>query len=118
MRLVKKPGQTLDSHKFQQEVFRLWPIADVTTTASSITVSQGNTFILVSAVTNVVVSVPPSSQVRSMEVYVKKVDATANSVTVSGVVADTFDGASNIVWTTRNVSYALLADGSTRWFII
>jgi len=57
------------------------------------------------------------SPTANAEVIVKKIDATANTVTISPAATETIDGATSLVLDTQYEAYHLISDG-TNWFII
>jgi len=57
------------------------------------------------------------SPTANAEVIVKKIDATANTVTISPAATETIDGATSLVLDTQYEAYHLISDG-TNWFIV
>jgi len=62
----------------------------------------------------IVITLP--SPIANAEVIVKKIDATANTVTISPSATETIDGATSLVLDTQYEAYHLISDG-TNWFI-
>ena len=65
----------------------------------------------------VTVTLPAASTVTGQTFHVKKIDATANAVTLDGNGAETIDGASTKATTTQWASYSVQSNG-TGWFIL
>ena len=74
--------------------------------------------ILANAVAGAVtVALPPASQARGRTYHIKKIDATANAVTLDGSGSETIDGAATKSTTTQWASYSIQSSG-TGWFIL
>lgn len=117
MKAIQAPNPVLGDQEFKQEVFRLWPLATLRVTASNITLSQ-ETYIIVSATTNVILSVPPASQNDGMLYKVKKAMASANTLTISALGADLIDGSANFTWSGIYESFDFLCDRlGSRWLV-
>jgi hypothetical protein len=52
---------------------------------------------------------------KGVRFYIKKIDATANAVTISGT--ETIDGSATQVIVTQNVCLTVVSDG-TEWWIV
>lgn len=66
---------------------------------------------------NIVVSLPAAASVPGRIYTVKKVDASANTVTIDPAAAETIDGAATKVISAQWVSLTIQADGA-EWFLI
>ena len=86
MRSIQKPNPALPPQEFAEQVSALWPQVKLRTLASSTTLSS-DSILLVSATTNVVLTLPRVSQAGSAAFYVCKADSTANTLTVSSAAA-------------------------------
>jgi hypothetical protein len=60
---------------------------------------------------NIVITLPPSTIIRRSSRYVKKIDSSANTVTVNGYGSDTIDGAASEVLSNQWDSVTLLPNG-------
>ena len=58
-----------------------------------------------------------SSNLSGRIYTVKKIDATANQVTIQGAGSETIDGYTNIFTTIQNTAYAIQANG-TNWYVV
>ena len=65
---------------------------------------------------NIVFTMPPSSGNTGRIWYFKKIDASANTLTVIGSGSDTIDGGT-LVFTAQNLSAAFIANGSTGYWV-
>ena len=68
------------------------------------------------------VTLPDPTRAQHFTVTVKKVDASANAVTLAGVVASTgnpctIDGATSLVLSTQYAFHTLRSDGAVYWII-
>ena len=63
------------------------------------------------------ITLPTASQKMGRQIAIKKIDASANNVTVDGAGAETIDGAATLVWNTQYVTYILISNGSN-WDIL
>jgi len=60
---------------------------------------------------NIAVQLPDTTALKDVLLCVKKVDASANTVTLSGLPGQTIDGAVSLVLTTQYESDILITDG-------
>lgn len=58
----------------------------------------------------------PSAAQRGRRLWIKKVDASANSVTVSAQAGQTIEGAASITLSSQYSGAVLMADGGTTWY--
>lgn len=63
------------------------------------------------------VTLPSAASMRDRVLNVKKVDASANAVTVRAQTGETIDGAATVNTVVQWYSYALASDGA-RWYIV
>lgn len=63
------------------------------------------------------ITLPPAPKHKGRAVYVKRLNAGANNVTIDGSGSETIDGAANTVLTTQWESRTLFSDGSN-WLIL
>jgi hypothetical protein len=66
---------------------------------------------------NKVVDLPQASLSTSMEINIKKIDNTSNTLTINTVGVEEIDGGSNAVLTTQYEAITLISNG-TNWFIL
>lgn len=64
-----------------------------------------------------VVELPPAAGMKDRTVVVKKIDASANAVTVRAAPGEKIDGAATISTTAQWVAYSVASDG-TRWYVV
>ena len=78
--------------------------------------AKNNDCVLANAVDGAfAITLPPAK--KGFRVNVKKIDASANAVTVAGISGATIDGGASLSITTQWYSYTLISDGSN-WYII
>jgi hypothetical protein len=86
--------------------------------STTTTVSQSDEVITVDATGGAVtVALPPIARARNRHLYVKKIDASANAVTVNPFGSETVDGAATVSTTTQYGGFELVA-GSTEWHLL
>jgi predicted RNA binding protein with dsRBD fold (UPF0201 family) len=74
--------------------------------------------ILVNAIVSAItVTLPMAGAYNGVRFHVKKIDATANTVTIDGNGSETIDGSATAVITITNVCLTVLSDG-TQWWIV
>jgi len=88
-----------------------------TITASAAISASDYTVLADAAAGAVTVTLPAASTVTGQTFHVKKIDATANAVTLDGNGAETIDGAATKATTTQWASYSVQSNG-TGWFIL
>lgn len=86
------------------------------TTNTALTASD--CLVLVDATSgNVTIDLPPALGKNGFEVIIKKIDSTANTVTVEPNGAETIEGAANKVLTTQYEVCRTASDGATWWLV-
>ncbi len=63
------------------------------------------------------VSLPMAGAYKGVRFYVKKIDATANAVTIDGNGSETIDGSATAVIVVPNLCLTVVSDG-TEWWIV
>lgn len=64
------------------------------------------------------VTLPPANAAAGQMITVKKIDVSANAVTVTRAGTDTIDGATTYVLAAQYKSVTLLSNNGTQWFVI
>jgi len=91
---------------------------EITSTAVDITLDKTYYTVLVDAVgANRTITLPAAASHEHRVYNIKKIDASANTVTIDGNGVETIDGAATVVISVQWDSYTLQCD-STGWFII
>lgn len=94
-----------------------YAVTNVTAATHNEISTEGNALILCDATAaNITVNLP-SAAGNKAKIYVKKMDATANTVTIEGLSAETIDGAANKVITVQYASYSLMSNNAN-WVIV
>jgi len=99
--LVRMPGEVPTSTQRNVNVTTVVQITDEVILANAVSASMS-------------VVLPELSKARGRWLYVKKVDASANAVTIDGFDSETIDGATTLTTTTQYDSWRLFA-GDTEW---
>lgn len=90
----------------------------VVTVTAAYTATEGDMVIRVDATSApVTVSLPPAASVKGLTLFVKKLDASANAVTVDADASETIDGATTAATTTQYDVFRLLSNG-TSWDLL
>lgn len=90
----------------------------VTETAVDTLLDEFRRTVLVDAVgANRTITLPTAASARWRKYTIKKIDATANTVTIDADAAETIDGAATFVLTTQYESVTIQSDG-TEWWIL
>jgi hypothetical protein len=63
------------------------------------------------------VTLPPAAQYKGLQFIIKKVDASANAVTIDGAGSETIDGAATLDLASQYDSATVISDG-TGWHVI
>lgn len=88
------------------------------TKTATFTVDGAAWFYLVDATAGAVtVNLPAAAAAKGRLVAVKKVDASANAVTLDGSGAETIDGGATLATTTQWGSFLIWSDGTT-WYVV
>lgn len=115
MKLSQRPDPALLDDAFRKEVSKLWPVASLRTVAAATTLS-GDTYVLVSATTNITLTLPPLSQSKWANYKVMKADSTANTVTLDGTGTEAINGSATYVINSQYVAIDVIADSvDARW---
>lgn len=106
-------------HRLEQifEVIRRILGRDTTVTATT-TLRSTHTTILADATAGAItINLPPAAQNPTRIYVIKKIDASANAVTVDGYSTETIDGAATYVLAARWNGVIIYSDGSN-WIIL
>lgn len=88
------------------------------TYTAAVTLNSSNTIVLCDATAAAfTVSLPPAVEHRTRQYSIKKIDASANAVTIDGFAAETIDGAATQALATQWKSKTIVSDG-TQWLIL
>lgn len=88
-----------------------------TSITSDVTANIGDVILSDASGGPITITLPPVANAIHNKIRVKKVDSSANIITIDGDGADTIDGNTTISLTVQYESYTLISDGS-EWFII
>lgn len=92
--------------------------ATATKTGASYTITSTDTVILADASSNgVTITLPAASSFTGYRFYIKRKDASANTVTIGRTGSDTIDGATSQTLNAQYTSATVVSDGSN-WYII
>ncbi len=92
-------------------------VTNVTTVASSTSVGSNNHIILINAASGAItLTLPDASTVTNREFKFKKIDSTANIITISGSSSQTIDGELDKEITTQYEAFIVVSNGSN-WFV-
>jgi len=83
------------------------------TVTAGYTMVVGDLFVLVDASGGPITILLPNTTGRFLEVAIKKIDSSANAVTLDGTGSQTIDGATTIQLASQNASARLVSDGSS-----
>lgn len=100
------------------EVMGSLGMVGLTTKTAAYTLTTGDFFILGDATTAAFTLTLPSASNKGMIVSLKKVDATANTVTLAAAGTDTIQGAATVALTAQFSSRTLFADGVSKWMVL
>lgn len=96
----------------------LTPALSVVTKTTAYTVTDADDVILVDASGGAVtITLHAVATAKKKKYDIKKIDSSANAVTIEGNLAETIDGALNVSTTTQYASYTVVPDG-TAWYIV
>jgi hypothetical protein len=91
---------------------------NTSTKTSSYTISGSDTVIFADATGgNVTITIPAASGLAGYRFYIKRVDGTSNTVTVSRSGSDTIDGMSSFTLDMQYTAFAVVSNGSA-WYIL
>lgn len=86
--------------------------------AATFTVDDSaGTFLCDATAAPVVVNLPLAASAKYRRITVKKIDASANAVTLDGSGAETIEGAATLATTTQYKAYTVQSDGTTWWIL-
>ncbi len=109
-----------------QETFRLrlmvllqsMVITTTNTITASATIPSNPTVILANATSGAItVTLPRAANMRNGTFFIKKIDTSANAVTVAGGGTDTIDGAATNVLAAAYKAIFICSDGATWWIL-
>ena len=90
----------------------------IRTVTASEALSKSDFTVLVNAAGGAVtVGLPAAASVAGQTFHIKKIDASANAVTIDAAGSETIDGAATKATSTQWASYSIQSNG-TGWFII
>ena len=90
----------------------------VITFTSSVTTDNETDIYLVDATSGcITITLAPTACALARRIDIKKIDSSANTVTIDGNLAETIDGSLTQVLSTQYDSYTIITDGSN-WFIL
>jgi len=93
-------------------------VAELVTSVTTTLTSGSETVMLCDATSGAfTVTLPASAGVANRRYSIKKIDSSANAVTIQGNGAETIDGSNTISLNVQNKSYTLVNNG-TSWFLI
>lgn len=96
----------------------LFPVKRITVTDTPYSVTNNNAIILVDAAGGaIVINLRPALEWEERRLTIKKIDATANAVTVTPAATQTIDGAATKVINVQYVSVDFTAQGGNVWII-
>lgn len=94
------------------------PVENVRTVAVDTTLGNEDHTVLVDASGgNRIITLPPAADARFRTYNIKKIDATANTVTIDGNGAETIDDAVTQVISTQYTSLQIISDGVSWWIV-
>ena len=90
----------------------------VRTVTASDTIISSDVIVTVDATAGAVsIALPASALSRGRVLYIKKIDATANAVTIDPNAAETIDGAATKATAVQYYSFTIVCDGSGWWIV-
>lgn len=88
------------------------------TQTSSYTVTSSDTVVFANATSgNVTITLPAASGLAGYRFYIKRIDSTANTVTVSRTGTDTIDGLTSFTLDLQYTAFGVVSNGSA-WYIL
>lgn len=94
------------------------PSAVTTVTSSTVTLDNEDFVVICDATSNAItVNLPAASTSSSFRYYIKKIDSSANTVTIDANASETIDGDTTKILTSQYDSIEIVCDGSN-WYII
>jgi len=90
----------------------------VATKTAAYTMTAADCVILADATTAAFTVTLPSAANTGMMVHIKKVDSSANAVTISRAGTDTIEGATTVSLSAQYSSRTLVANGGSLWLVL
>lgn len=91
---------------------------DVTSVSATTTADESDTVLLVNAnAGSRIINLPSASSALGRVYFIKKTDASVNSVTIDGAAGETIDGSTTKVLSTQYHAVKIISNGSN-WFIL
>ncbi len=91
---------------------------NVRSVTAATTLTENDDLLLVNTTGGgVAVNLPPVAGTRGKIYFIKKIDASANNVTLTDNASDLIDGAGTLVWNTQWQSYTVISSGAT-WNVV
>lgn len=88
------------------------------TQTSSYTVASSDTVVFANATTgNVTITLPAASGLAGYRFYIKRIDGSANSVTIARTGTDTIDGQTSFTLDLQYTAFGVVSNGSA-WYIL
>lgn len=88
-------------------------VSSLATKTANYTATTSDEVLLCDATTaSFTVTLPAASGNNKLKLTLKKIDSSANTVTIDGNVAETIDGQTTIVIAQQHTSYEIVCDGS------
>ena len=108
--------QNIDGGTYHLSQSQYETINTLSTKTADYTATSTDGIILVDATSGVVTITLPAASARK-ELHIKKIDASANAVTIGRAGADTIEGSTSKSLAAQYNSYTIYSDGSTTWYI-
>ena len=119
---VQKPSEydPLDSFNYRQWFYRVYShilsTVKVKTTTAAYTVENDIFYVRADATSGVItITLPTASVYPGRRIFIKKIDASGNAVTVSRGGTDTIEGSNTITLAAQWNSQELISNGNTMW---
>lgn len=91
-------------------------VVTLNTVAALTTLGASNGYVLCDANTGAFTVTLPAASTRK-RFHIKKIDSSANAISIAAAGADTIEGSATKSLATQYKSYTLYSDGSTTWYI-
>jgi hypothetical protein len=96
-----------------------WEVASSSETGTTLTLDREDFLVLSDATAgNVTVNLPQAALNPGKTYYIKKIDVTANTVTITPFAGDTVDGAASVALAVYGDCRQIMNDGGTGWWIV
>lgn len=93
------------------------PGSNVVTVSANYTAQAGQIVLVNTTSSGVTISLPTAIGNDGLEIYIKKISADSNNITIDPYLTQTIDGQSNLIFNTQYTSVGLVSDNSN-WYII